>query len=152
MSGPENAPKVVPQDMSEQAPEVVQRNTADQAPHAIPSDDLPEVAMTDASSRAPMVLSEEKQAPEVVPQDVEKRSEDDISNDEQPLEPIDAAAERRLRLKCDLHVLPMLCIMYLLSFLDRVNIGNARIEGLEKELNMKGTNYNVALFVFFVSI
>lgn len=31
-----------------------------------------------------------------------------------------------------------------------VNIGNARIEGLEKDLKMKGTNYNIALLIIFV--
>lgn len=31
-----------------------------------------------------------------------------------------------------------------------VNIGNARIQGLEKDLGMHGTNYNVALFVVFI--
>lgn len=32
----------------------------------------------------------------------------------------------------------------------RVNIGNARIQGLEKDLHMEKTNYNVALFVVFI--
>lgn len=33
---------------------------------------------------------------------------------------------------------------------DSANIGNAKIEGLEDTLNMTGTDYNVALMVFFV--
>jgi len=36
-----------------------------------------------------------------------------------------------------------------LSFLDRTNIGNARLAGLEEDLHMKGLDYNVALAVFF---
>ncbi|SMY21593.1 unnamed protein product [Zymoseptoria tritici ST99CH_1A5] len=36
------------------------------------------------------------------------------------------------------------------SFIDRANIGNAKIEGLEKSLNMTGHQYNIALAVFFV--
>ncbi len=32
-----------------------------------------------------------------------------------------------------------------LSFLDRSNIGNARLAGLEKDLKMKGLDYNVCL-------
>jgi MFS family permease len=36
-----------------------------------------------------------------------------------------------------------------LSFLDRTNIGNARLAGLEKDLKMKGLDYNIALAVFF---
>jgi hypothetical protein len=31
-----------------------------------------------------------------------------------------------------------------------INIGNARIQGLEADLNMKGSDYNIALFMFFV--
>jgi len=30
-----------------------------------------------------------------------------------------------------------------LSFLDRTNIGNARLVGIEKDLKMKGLDYNV---------
>ncbi|KIJ33021.1 hypothetical protein M422DRAFT_783261, partial [Sphaerobolus stellatus SS14] len=36
-------------------------------------------------------------------------------------------AERRLKLKMDLRIIPAGCIMYLLCFLDRANIGNARV-------------------------
>ncbi|KAI9677045.1 MAG: hypothetical protein M1817_006884 [Caeruleum heppii] len=67
------------------------------------------------------------------------------------LQPIDPAAERRLRWKCDLHLLPTLMFLYFLSFLDRVNIGNARIEGLEADLGMTGHDFNIALFIFFIS-
>ncbi len=64
-------------------------------------------------------------------------------------DPIDRAAESRLLRKCDIHVIPILFVIYLISFLDRINIGNARIEGLERDLRMRGTNYNVALLIFF---
>lgn len=36
-----------------------------------------------------------------------------------------------------------------LSFLDRTNIGNARLFGLERDLGMTGLDYNIALAVFF---
>lgn len=52
--------------------------------------------------------------------------------------------------KVDWRLCPMLAILYLISHLDRANIGNAKIEGLEASLNMSGTDYNVALAVFFV--
>lgn len=45
-----------------------------------------------------------------------------------------------------------LCILYLLAFLDRTNIGNAKIDGLQKSLNNLSTGkYNAALSIFFVS-
>ena len=59
-------------------------------------------------------------------------------------------ADARVLRKCDFYVLPMLYVFYALSYLDRINIGNARIEGLEKDLDMAGNDYNVALQVFFV--
>ena len=40
--------------------------------------------------------------------------------------------------------------MYLMSFLDRVNIGNARSFNLEQDLKIGGTEFNTALTIFFV--
>ena len=77
-------------------------------------------------------------------------SEDGLSHRLSHLEPIDRAAEKRLVRKCDLHVIPVLSLLYSLAFIDRINIGNARLQGLEKDLKMKGQDYNVALFIFFV--
>ncbi|KFZ00427.1 hypothetical protein V498_00084 [Pseudogymnoascus sp. VKM F-4517 (FW-2822)] len=63
----------------------------------------------------------------------------------------DAAATRRLLRKLDIRILPFFALLYLLSFLDRTNIGNARLFGLEKDLGMnpKSLQYNIALAVFF---
>ncbi|KAK1812293.1 High-affinity nicotinic acid transporter [Friedmanniomyces endolithicus] len=58
--------------------------------------------------------------------------------------------ERKLVRKIDIHVIPCLCIMYLLAFLDRVNIANANVYGLAKQLHLTGNQYNVALVIFFV--
>ncbi|KAL1999602.1 hypothetical protein VTN02DRAFT_4287 [Thermoascus thermophilus] len=49
----------------------------------------------------------------------------------------------------DLHLIPILSLLYLLSFLDRGNIGNAKIEGLTEELNLTGSQFNWCLTVFF---
>ncbi|CAL8580072.1 hypothetical protein XPA_005806 [Xanthoria parietina] len=56
---------------------------------------------------------------------------------------------KKVLLKMDLHLIPMLALLYLLSFLDRGNIGNARIEGLVDSLKMTGPQYNWCLTVFF---
>ncbi|CAD6586114.1 MAG: hypothetical protein ASARMPREDX12_002272 [Alectoria sarmentosa] len=58
--------------------------------------------------------------------------------------------ERALVRKIDWRLLPILCAIYIMAFLDRVNIGNAVIYGLEKDLKLTGTQYNTALTVFFV--
>ncbi|EER28038.1 hypothetical protein D8B26_006687 [Coccidioides posadasii str. Silveira] len=62
----------------------------------------------------------------------------------------DPAAEKALLWKCDIWVVPILFLLFLLSFIDRINIGNARLQGLERDLNMEGHDYNIALFIFFI--
>ncbi|GAP86967.1 putative major facilitator superfamily transporter [Rosellinia necatrix] len=58
--------------------------------------------------------------------------------------------EKSLLRKIDAHLLPAVGILYLLSFLDRSNVGNARIEGLLADLNMTGDRYLVGLSLYFV--
>ncbi|KAM3076042.1 High-affinity nicotinic acid transporter [Clarireedia jacksonii] len=58
--------------------------------------------------------------------------------------------EAKLMRKIDLRVIPFLCILYLLAFLDRVNIANAKSFHLAKDLDLKATEYNTALTIFFV--
>ncbi|RMJ02485.1 hypothetical protein BHE90_016172 [Fusarium euwallaceae] len=58
--------------------------------------------------------------------------------------------EKKLVRKIDLYILPMMWIMYLLSYMDRTNIGNAKIAGMDKDLNLDSNKYSVALVVFFV--
>ncbi|RXW21582.1 hypothetical protein EST38_g4281 [Candolleomyces aberdarensis] len=60
-----------------------------------------------------------------------------------------AAETKRLLRKMDWNLVPFLALLYLLSFLDRTNIGNARLAGIETDLGMKGLDYNIALAVFF---
>ncbi|KAF8572720.1 putative MFS nicotinic acid transporter Tna1 [Ramaria rubella] len=62
-----------------------------------------------------------------------------------------SAEERRLLRRIDLRIVPYASLLYLLSFLDRVNIGQARLAGLEKDLRLRGNQYDVALTIFFVS-
>lgn len=59
--------------------------------------------------------------------------------------------EAQLVRRIDFRVIPFLCIMYLLAFLDRVNIANANVFGLSEELDLVRDNrYNTALVIFFV--
>ncbi|KAF4466485.1 allantoate permease [Fusarium albosuccineum] len=58
--------------------------------------------------------------------------------------------EKKLVRKIDLYILPMMWIMYLLSYMDRTNIGNAKIAGMDKDLNLDSNKYSIVLVVFFV--
>ncbi|KAL7814927.1 MFS general substrate transporter [Trichoderma aethiopicum] len=52
--------------------------------------------------------------------------------------------------KVDWRLVPMLAILYLISQLDRANIGNAKIEGLSEDLHLVGNQYNIVLALFFI--
>ncbi|TQW10996.1 hypothetical protein V2A60_004799 [Cordyceps javanica] len=58
--------------------------------------------------------------------------------------------EQTLLRKLDLHLIPLIMMLYLFSFLDRVNIGNARLYGLEEDLRLTPTQFQTAVSVFFV--
>lgn len=44
----------------------------------------------------------------------------------------------------------MLAVLYLISHIDRANIGNAKIEGMVTDLGLDGVQWNIVLSVFFV--
>ncbi|KAJ5167618.1 uncharacterized protein N7482_003212 [Penicillium canariense] len=62
-----------------------------------------------------------------------------------------ARIDRQLLWKLDLRLVPWLSLLYLVSFLDRTNIGNAKIDGLATDLGMTADQYNATLTIFFVS-
>ncbi|KAI0394933.1 MFS general substrate transporter [Xylariaceae sp. FL0594] len=63
----------------------------------------------------------------------------------------DHEAERKLRNKLDYMVVPTVSILYLFCFIDRANVGNARLAGFEKDLGLKGYDYNIILSIFYIS-
>ncbi|KAI9636612.1 major facilitator superfamily domain-containing protein [Dioszegia hungarica] len=76
---------------------------------------------------------------------------DPFKSTRQPV--VDAEAlgvnEKAVLRKTDLHLLPWLSFLYLLSFLDRTNIGNANLFGLSADLGLNPTQYSACLAVFF---
>lgn len=60
---------------------------------------------------------------------------------------IDPKAESRLVRKLDLIIFPTFFVIYMMSFLDRINISNARIQGMVEDLDLTGNRFNIALFV-----
>ena len=60
----------------------------------------------------------------------------------------------RNRIPCDAdngRVLPVLALLFLCSFLDRTNVGNAKIIGLEKDINITNKQYTVGLTVYYAT-
>ncbi|KIM38324.1 hypothetical protein M413DRAFT_30170 [Hebeloma cylindrosporum] len=63
---------------------------------------------------------------------------------------IDEDLEKKAVRRVDYTVLPVMSMFYLLSFLDRGNIGNARVAGLQQDLKMTDAQYQICLTVLFV--
>jgi len=80
--------------------------------------------------------------------DQAKRLEQINSTWEDPI--IDLELDKRLTRKFDKHVVPWLFGLWLLAFIDRSNIGNARIDGLATDLKLDANKFNIALAVFYV--
>ncbi|KAG8627765.1 hypothetical protein KVT40_003638 [Elsinoe batatas] len=67
-----------------------------------------------------------------------------------------SSMERRILHKLDTNLLPLVCALFLLSFLDRSNVGNARTAGMERDLhfspNGEGAHtYDWLLTIFYIS-
>ncbi|KAM3080760.1 hypothetical protein ACMFMG_005690 [Clarireedia jacksonii] len=92
-------------------------------------------------------------------QDLEK-SQLDHGNDQQGGNSSDASSElyanptaineKALVRKIDWKLLPPLTLLYLLSFLDRSNIGNAKLDGLTTSLHITGNQYLLTLTIYFI--
>ncbi|KAL5513328.1 hypothetical protein ACEPAH_3727 [Sanghuangporus vaninii] len=59
--------------------------------------------------------------------------------------------EKKLLRKLDWTLIPWLSFLYLLSFLDRSSIGNAKLYGMEQDLNLTDHQYLMGLTIFFFS-
>ncbi|KAF2262120.1 MFS general substrate transporter [Lojkania enalia] len=81
------------------------------------------------------------------PAEYDQLPDPDVGKSEEEREKLDKA----LVWKIDLWLVPWLSLLYLLSFLDRTNIGNARVAHMERDINMTGRDYNDALTIFFIS-
>ncbi|TFK39914.1 major facilitator superfamily domain-containing protein [Crucibulum laeve] len=58
-----------------------------------------------------------------------------------------SSLEKAVLTKMDIRILPLVTLLYLLAYLDRSNIGNARVAGMQKELHMSNAQYSIALTV-----
>ncbi|OCF34043.1 hypothetical protein I316_04390 [Kwoniella heveanensis BCC8398] len=61
------------------------------------------------------------------------------------------AAEKRLVAKIDRNLVPWMTLLFTMSFLDRINIGTAKLAGLNTDLGLTSLQYNTASMIFFVS-
>ncbi|KAF7522907.1 hypothetical protein G7054_g11986 [Neopestalotiopsis clavispora] len=87
-----------------------------------------------------------------------EKSEDSIDSGSHDAAAIEhnPALDRKLLWRRDLVLIPIMGVLYMLLFLDRTNIANARAlgigspNGLEGALGMPSNGYNIALVIFYV--
>jgi hypothetical protein len=53
--------------------------------------------------------------------------------------------------KLDWHLMPLIFVLYSLSVLDRSNLGNAKIAGMQKDINIAGNRYAWLGTIFYIS-
>ncbi|KAK5091320.1 hypothetical protein LTR05_001503 [Lithohypha guttulata] len=61
-----------------------------------------------------------------------------VASDEQLHVEYDEKETKKILRKIDYRLLPVLTLLYLLAFLDRGNIGNARVAGMNADLKLTG--------------
>ncbi|KZT66076.1 MFS general substrate transporter [Daedalea quercina L-15889] len=62
----------------------------------------------------------------------------------------DAQMRRRVLRKLDMRLLPVATVLYLLAYLDRTNVGNAKIAGLTTDLGLTGVQFNLISALFYI--
>jgi MFS family permease len=58
--------------------------------------------------------------------------------------------EAALRWKIDLRLFPVLIILFILNFIDRNNFANARLKGLETDLNLSDVEYQTCISILLI--
>ncbi|KAH9062458.1 MFS general substrate transporter [Lactarius vividus] len=83
-------------------------------------------------------------------EELERKHAPSVSSQEYRISTVGDVAKMRIWRKLDSHILPPVVLLYLLSFLDRTNIGNARVAGMGTDLHLIGFRFNIAAAVFFI--
>ncbi|KAF2183718.1 MFS general substrate transporter [Zopfia rhizophila CBS 207.26] len=66
-------------------------------------------------------------------------------------ETVNTHLTRQVLWKMDVRILPILALLFLCSFIDRTNVGNAKILGLEKDIHINDHQYAIGLCVFYAT-
>lgn len=65
------------------------------------------------------------------------------------ISPTDAEKAAYVR-KLDWHIMPVIFVIYMLSVLDRSNLGNAHVAGLDDGIGLVGNQYNLLGTIFYI--
>ncbi|KAG6856454.1 hypothetical protein H0H87_004314 [Tephrocybe sp. NHM501043] len=70
------------------------------------------------------------------------------SGSEAPLDPAEAL---RLRRKLDFHIMPLMCILYLMTFADKITLGQSAVLGLIPDNKLNQNQFNWLGTIFYLS-
>ncbi|OGM49245.1 vitamin H transporter [Aspergillus bombycis] len=59
------------------------------------------------------------------------------------------ALNKRVLKRIDWRMMPCVTLMFLMNYLDRINVSNARLAGLQSDLNMSDTVWNAGISTFY---
>ncbi|KAF8900479.1 MFS general substrate transporter [Gymnopilus junonius] len=65
--------------------------------------------------------------------------------------PLDAAEALRVRRKIDKHILPLMCILYWIQFMDKTTLGSSAILGIRQATHLSTNQYNWLGTIFYLS-
>ena len=54
---------------------------------------------------------------------------------------VDEATNKRLLKKIDLNIMPLMCVVYGLNYLDKTTLSYASVMGIKKDIHLKGDDY-----------
>jgi ACS family allantoate permease-like MFS transporter len=64
-------------------------------------------------------------------------------------QPLDKEAEKRLVRRIDLHIMPLICIVYFLQYIDKTAISYASVTGIQASTKLHGNQFNWVASIFF---
>ncbi|KAI4113407.1 MAG: hypothetical protein LQ338_008181 [Usnochroma carphineum] len=62
---------------------------------------------------------------------------------------LDASTSKRLLKRIDLHLMPLLCVIYGLNYLDKTTLSYASVMGIKKDINLVGDDYQWLSSMFY---
>ncbi|EUC45332.1 hypothetical protein COCMIDRAFT_5436 [Bipolaris oryzae ATCC 44560] len=82
----------------------------------------------------------------ITPQQIQARFESlrDLTDEQM------TALNKKLVKKLDWRLMPCITLMFLMNYLDRINVSNARLAGLQEDLHMSDTQWNTGISTFYV--
>ncbi|KAK7423496.1 hypothetical protein QQX98_000953 [Neonectria punicea] len=83
--------------------------------------------------------------------ELQNQPDDESGHNTGEMTEINNAQEERVLSKFDKFIMPQMAILVLFAYLDRTNIGNARVFGLEEDTGMSGTDFNDVSMYFYIS-